>query len=41
MRAVMEHITDAESYPPIEVLVVRGKEDVCVKVKLISILWDN
>ncbi|XP_043288568.1 pyruvate dehydrogenase (acetyl-transferring) kinase, mitochondrial isoform X2 [Venturia canescens] len=32
MRAVMEHITDAESYPPIEVTIVRGKEDVCVKI---------
>ncbi|XP_012274136.1 pyruvate dehydrogenase (acetyl-transferring) kinase, mitochondrial isoform X2 [Orussus abietinus] len=32
MRAVMEyHGTDSDNYPPIEVTVVRGKEDICVK----------
>lgn len=33
MRAVMEHCgSDADNYPPLEVSVVRGKEDICVKV---------
>ena len=33
MRAVMEHRgEDADTYPPLEVTVVRGKEDICVKV---------
>lgn len=33
MRAVMEHYYESESeYPPIEVIVSRGKEDICVKV---------
>lgn len=33
MRAVMEHHGDAEDgLPPIEVVVCRGKEDICVKV---------
>ncbi|XP_033220230.1 pyruvate dehydrogenase (acetyl-transferring) kinase, mitochondrial isoform X1 [Belonocnema kinseyi] len=33
MRAVMEHHgTDATGYPPVEVTVVRGREDICVKV---------
>ena len=33
MRAVMEHCgSDADNYPPLEVVVVKGKEDVCVKV---------
>lgn len=33
MRAVMEHHgTNADSYPAIEVIVVRGKEDICVKL---------
>lgn len=31
MRAVVEHHSD-ENYPPIQVVVVRGKEDICVKV---------
>lgn len=34
MRAVMEHHgTDSDNYPPLEVLLVRGKEDICVKVE--------
>lgn len=34
MRAVMEHHgPDVDTYPPVEVLVVRGKEDVCIKVR--------
>lgn len=34
MRAVMEHHGDAEDgLPPIEVVVCRGKEDICVKVR--------
>lgn len=33
MRAVMEHHgTDSDNYPPVEVLLVRGKEDICVKI---------
>lgn len=33
MRAVMEHHGDAEDgVPPVEVVVCRGKEDICVKV---------
>ncbi|OXU25735.1 hypothetical protein TSAR_012404 [Trichomalopsis sarcophagae] len=33
MRAVMEHRgQDADNYPPLEVTVVRGKEDICVKM---------
>ncbi|KAJ9586309.1 hypothetical protein L9F63_020017, partial [Diploptera punctata] len=33
MRAVMEyHGSDAEHHPPIEVTIVRGKEDICVKM---------
>lgn len=34
MRAVVEHYTESNSdqYPPIEVTVVKGKEDICVKV---------
>ena len=33
MRAVIEHHgSDAEHHPPIEVTIVRGKEDICVKV---------
>lgn len=33
MRAVMEHHgSDSDNYPPLEVLLVRGKEDICVKV---------
>ncbi|XP_076230196.1 pyruvate dehydrogenase kinase isoform X1 [Nomia melanderi] len=33
MRAVMEHHHESESeYPPIEVIVSRGKEDICVKM---------
>ncbi|XP_034178230.1 pyruvate dehydrogenase kinase isoform X1 [Osmia lignaria lignaria] len=31
MRAVMEHSANSE-YPPIEVIVSRGKEDICVKI---------
>lgn len=38
MRAVMEHRgVDADTYPPIHVLVVQGKEDVCIKVKICSV----
>ncbi|KAG5308027.1 PDK dehydrogenase, partial [Acromyrmex insinuator] len=34
MRAVMEHHgCDSDNYPPLEVLLVRGKEDICVKVE--------
>lgn len=34
MRAVMEHHgSSVDQYPPIEVTVVRGKEDICVKVR--------
>lgn len=32
MRAVMEHHGTRESYPPIIVTIVKGKEDICVKV---------
>lgn len=33
MRAVIEHHgSEAEHHPPIEVTIVRGKEDICVKV---------
>lgn len=33
MRAVMEHQgSDSDNYPPVEVTVVRGKEDICVKM---------
>ncbi|XP_058798351.1 pyruvate dehydrogenase (acetyl-transferring) kinase, mitochondrial isoform X2 [Phymastichus coffea] len=33
MRAVMEHCgSDADNYPPLEVILVKGKEDVCVKM---------
>lgn len=33
MRAVMEHHgSDSDNYPPLEVLLVRGKEDICVKI---------
>lgn len=41
MRAVMEHHgQQAEDYPPIEVTVVKGKEDICVKVKYrYPIMW--
>ena len=31
MRAVMEHSANSE-YPPIEVIVSRGREDICVKI---------
>lgn len=35
MRAVIEHYgSDAEHHPPIEVTIVRGREDICVKVPL-------
>ncbi|KAL2718032.1 hypothetical protein V1478_011908 [Vespula squamosa] len=37
MRAVMEyHGSESDNYPPIDVTVVRGKEDICVKVISIS-----
>lgn len=33
MRAVMEHHgEDTDNYPAVEVMLVRGKEDICVKV---------
>ncbi|XP_077257387.1 pyruvate dehydrogenase kinase [Temnothorax americanus] len=32
MRAVMEHHGESDNYPPLEVLLVRGKEDICVKI---------
>lgn len=34
MRAVMEHHEVESKYPPIEVIVSRGKEDICVKVQI-------
>lgn len=36
MRAVMEHYSSESEYPPIEVIVSRGKEDICVKVKIVN-----
>jgi hypothetical protein len=39
MRAVIEHYgSDAEHHPPIEVTVVKGREDICVKVPLTHII---
>jgi len=39
MRAVIEHHgSNAEHHPPIEVTVVRGREDICVKVALIHLV---
>jgi pyruvate dehydrogenase kinase 2/3/4 len=32
MRAVMETHQESESIPPIKVKIIRGKEDVCVKI---------
>ncbi|XP_046814067.1 pyruvate dehydrogenase (acetyl-transferring) kinase, mitochondrial isoform X1 [Vespa velutina] len=33
MRAIMEyHGSESDNYPPIDVTVVRGKEDICVKI---------
>ncbi|KAK0163640.1 hypothetical protein PV327_007303 [Microctonus hyperodae] len=32
MRAVMEYYGDSDTYPPVEVTIVRGKEDICVKM---------
>ncbi|KAK7792147.1 hypothetical protein R5R35_000414 [Gryllus longicercus] len=32
MRAVVEHYGEASALPPIEVTVVRGREDICVKM---------
>ena len=32
MRAVMEYHQDSYNVPPIEVTVVRGREDICVKI---------
>lgn len=35
MRAVIEHHgSTAEHHPPIEVTIVRGREDICIKVPL-------
>lgn len=34
MRAVMEYYGDSDTYPPVEVTIVRGKEDICVKVRI-------
>lgn len=36
MRAVVEHhnSNNNDNYPPIQVTVVRGKEDICVKVNV-------
>jgi pyruvate dehydrogenase kinase 2/3/4 len=40
MRAVIEHHgSNAEHHPPIEVTVVRGREDICVKVPLIVLVF--
>lgn len=33
MRAIMEHHSSNAEYPAIEVIVSRGKEDICVKVR--------
>lgn len=33
MRAIMEHHSSSEEYPAIEVIVSRGEEDICVKVR--------
>jgi hypothetical protein len=39
MRAVIENYgSDAEHHPPIEVTVVKGREDICVKVPLTHII---
>ena len=39
MRAVVEHHgTAAVDYPPIQVMLVRGKEDVTIKVYLIKVI---
>jgi pyruvate dehydrogenase kinase 2/3/4 len=39
MRAVIEHHgSSAEHHPPIEVTVVKGREDICVKVPLILLV---
>jgi hypothetical protein len=39
MRAVIEHHgADAEHHPPIEVTIVRGREDICVKVPFIHFM---
>lgn len=38
MRAVMEYHGHAqETFPPIEVSIVHGKEDICIKVLIYSI----
>lgn len=35
MRAVVEHHgAAARDYPPVQVLIIRGKEDVTIKVKI-------
>lgn len=37
MRAVMEHHGNkSDNVPPVQVAIVRGKEDICVKVKYIK-----
>ena len=43
MRAVVEHYTESnnDQYPPIEVTVVRGKEDICVKVYILCVIKQN
>lgn len=32
MRAVMETHQERESIPPLQVVIVKGKEDICVKI---------
>lgn len=40
LRAVVEHHNNlnCDQYPPIVVTIVRGKEDICIKVTFISVL---
>lgn len=41
MRAIVEHHSDSgnDQYPPIKVTVVRGKEDICVKVNYVCYIY--
>lgn len=39
MRAVVEHHgSNQDALPPIEVTIVKGKEDVCVKVRILILI---
>lgn len=31
------HGPDADNYPPVEVIVSQGKEDICIKVRILLI----